>query len=182
MTTVTIVSDSHGNCAFLDQLISQLQTTPPDLVIHLGDNYDDGLYLQKAGFNILQVPGLWTHQYQNPYIDNRIFTQIEGWQCFLTHSPNPERYDLPTDPNPQTVLAAQKINLFLFGHTHTPTLEKQGKVILLNPGHLKSRQDRNQIPTYIQANLTPTQIHLRLISLLTQETIQEKTFDKSTNA
>jgi len=155
-----IISDTHGNSAYVDQIITYLRETPINVTIHLGDDYQDAQPIIDAGFPVVRVPGTWTSEYQNPMIDNRRFDVFEGWRFFLTHTPDVHYNDLPEDSDPQAVLDNQQVDILCHGHTHRPEIVTQNGVVVLNPGHLKSPKDRGYWATFAEVDVTPTQLDI----------------------
>lgn len=176
MKKICIVSDTHKNLDFVRQLIQQISGLTIDLVIHLGDNYEDADLFIKAGYDLVRVPGIWTHHYEDMDIPNRLFLTLETWRLFLSHSQNSTAYDLPSDPKPEDIISKQAIDLFLFGHTHMPEVKKEGHLIFINPGHLKSAHEI-QPPTYLIAELDPAHIKLYLYDFLTQKVLHSYSFN-----
>lgn len=167
MKTIAIISDTHGNTHYIQKFSEIMTIKKPDIVMHLGDHYDDADALLNQSWEVIRVPGLWTAHYAHPYIDNRIGISIEGWNFFLSHTPKANSHDLPGDPVPEKLLSDGNIDIFLYGHTHVPVIQKRGAVLCVNPGHLKSSFDRSQAPSYAIAEVTPNEIHWQLIHFLT---------------
>ena len=165
MTHIIVVSDSHGNTPFIEYVMGEVQSMDVDLFIHLGDDFDDAQVITQAGYPLIQVPGTWLPAYQNPLIDNRRYEEIEGWNLFLSHTPTTHFNDLVGDADPEAVVAEQKIDLFLHGHTHHPTIKKAGRVTVLNPGHLKQKQDRGYPASYASLKLTPQRYDIAIKKL-----------------
>jgi len=148
------------------------------MVIHLGDDYSDADFFLDATWDVMHVPGLWTDHYMDPEIPNRMFSYIEGWKFFLTHSREKTPYDLADDLNPYEIYHQKKTDVFLFGHTHNPIISYLEGIILINPGHLKSGNDRGHAPTFVIAEVTPKQMKATLINFLTDSILQEQVFFK----
>ena len=54
--TILVLSDSHSTLRFMRQCVDTIQ---PDVLIHLGDYFDDGAVLKEEypQIPLLQVPG-----------------------------------------------------------------------------------------------------------------------------
>lgn len=153
---IAVISDTHGNVQGMRHLAERLKAKGVLAVFHLGDDYRDLATLKEAGLEVTGVPGLHCREYGNPAIPNRRVVELGGWKILLTHTESRERYDRPGDPDPREL--AKEVQLVLFGHTHTPTLEMRQGVLWLNPGHLRDRRDRGQPPTYALLDLSPGEI------------------------
>lgn len=107
-----------------------------DLLIHVGDDYADAEELAMAGHAIKMVPGLWCPEYANHRIPNTMVERIDGISISAAHAGK----DLSARELAATIV--------LTGHTHVARIEKAGLSVYLNPGHLKSKMDRGQRPSY----------------------------------
>jgi putative phosphoesterase len=61
---------------------------------------------------------------QSPYA----FVQMEGVRILVNHGEEVSREEMVEQAE------RHKVDIFIFGHVHTPILEKHGPVFLLNPG------------------------------------------------
>ena len=144
-----VVSDTHTNVEFYKECLSRYLPNSIDLVIHLGDNYVDALVAHEFGHKLICVPGTRCSQYQDSTIDNRRVEIFNSWRCLLSHTPTRDYMDLATDEDPKSFILNQKCDVFFHGHTHFQNVETQNNVVILNPGHIKSRFDRGQKPSYM---------------------------------
>lgn len=134
---VGVISDTHGNRRLMHQVADYLRSRhKAELLIHVGDDYADAEELAMAGHTIKMVPGLWCPEYANYRIPNTIVESVDGITISATHADK----DLRARELTATVV--------LTGHTHEARIEKLGRSIHLNPGHLKSKYDRGQYPSY----------------------------------
>jgi len=70
---LAVFSDSHGNLDYLESAASYaLNKGNAEILVHLGDNYTDAKILNQFGRRIIRVPGVFSTQYQDPSITNRI--------------------------------------------------------------------------------------------------------------
>jgi uncharacterized protein len=164
MKKIVIISDTHGRKANIEICLTHFKKINPDHVIHLGDNYDDAEPIIDAGYDVIRVPGLWTSYYQNPIIDNRIFWECEGWKLFLTHSRESHINDLLSDIKPEKIMANNKCDIFLFGHTHIPEITEKNNILFINPGHLKNNETKH-VMSFAVLNLTNTQANVQILDL-----------------
>jgi len=156
-----MISDTHGNAFMINNMVSI--AVDFDLTIHLGDNYRDALPFIESKIPIIRVPGTWGWEYQDTTIDNRRFETFLGWRFFLTHTPTADPNDLDTDLDPNYVLSHDQCDIFCHGHTHKPTIYKDGNSTILNPGHLKSSFDRGYNASYAQIELSEYKCEISII-------------------
>ena len=128
---IVIVSDTHGRADLLTEAMRQAGRT--DLLVHLGDGVRDCDALEPPyGGEILQVRGNCDIASLEP-ADRLV--PLDGGTLYLCHGhlldAKHTLYRLWT--RGREVEAA----LVCFGHTHQPLLDRQGELILLNPGSLR---------------------------------------------
>ncbi len=173
---ICVISDTHHNQTFIQKMLAQIPKV--DTIIHLGDFYDDAICLLNLGIEIIRIPGVWCPDYSNKHVDNRLFVTYDDWHFFLTHTPNSHEYDLPNDPKPEKVLEKQDVDLFLYGHTHIPKISTNGKITLVNPGHLKSIWEKGYDPSYALISVQKNNLTIKIIDLTENKIIEEKTLTR----
>lgn len=132
-----VLSDTHGNRRFLEAAARTLLTTHrADILVHLGDNYDDGEALAALAPEVRLVPGLWCAQYRDGRVKNVVTESFGPLRTAYAHAD----HDLAG--------AAAGARVALFGHTHVACIESRVKTIWVNPGHLKAPTDRGQPASY----------------------------------
>ena len=125
---IGVVGDSHGDRVALERVAIQLHDV--DLIIHTGDYYRDGHYLEmKTGCKVLAVYGncdgpSLTHSEQIVTYEGYTFLVIHGHQYNVKYDLN-GLYYRALEANAQIVL---------FGHTHTPLITESEGVWFMNPG------------------------------------------------
>lgn len=127
---ILVLSDSHGAVA---PMVRAVELTRPDLILHLGDCWRDGEQLRARfpDIPLEQVPGNCDFQPEEPA--ERLLV-LEGKRILLCHG---HTYGVKT-----SLLAAgfaaeeQQLDLFLFGHTHRPLVDRRGRTLFLNPGSI----------------------------------------------
>lgn len=165
---IGVVSDSHGQVENLRRAIKAIQEAGADLIVHLGDDYDDVTALTDqggVGIPITQVPGVFSTYYQDPRIPNRLIEEWEGVRVLLTHTPEAHKHDLPTDLKPEDAVARGEVRMVLAGHSHIPEVKEEGGVIWVNPGHLKADDKKGYPPTYALLEIVGTEIRVRILDL-----------------
>lgn len=155
-----ILSDSHGH---LDNMYQAIERSSPDAIVHLGDCWRDSLRLQARypDLPLFQVAGNCDFDLTAP---RQKVISLEGHQILLCHG---DRYGVKSSLTGLRELSQKhpEVELILFGHTHRPTTENLGRIILLNPGSIGSPHNVGGY-SYATATLQPGQsIYTRLWSL-----------------
>ncbi|RAP33145.1 hypothetical protein DID75_02940 [Candidatus Marinamargulisbacteria bacterium SCGC AG-410-N11] len=177
-TKIALVSDSHGNHDYVRNFIEAINDKSVDYVYHLGDYYDDAHHVLDAGYKVIRVPGTWTRHYDDFRIDKRRFEIVDQWKLFLTHTPTMDYHDKDGDIDPTEVISDQQCHIFLHGHTHIPSATLENGVLVLNPGHIKSSQDRGYPATYGILTLMPDEALVEIYSLKNDEIHIQESFKK----
>ncbi|MCC6696409.1 MAG: YfcE family phosphodiesterase [Candidatus Hydrogenedentes bacterium] len=134
---IGVMSDTHGNRRMMHEVADYLKTRHrAELIIHVGDDYADAAELAMAGHAVRMVPGLWCPEYGSGRVPKRIVETLGGITIAAAHAAKDLR---------AAELAA---SIVLTGHTHVATIERIGPSLHVNPGHLKSKFDRGQRPSY----------------------------------
>ena len=138
---IIVVSDTHGhNEPFLEAAIS---IEKPDLLIHLGDYVRDAQEIAKVlDIEFLTVKGNGDYAARNFNEDELV--EINGKKLFLTHGHRHHvSYNRDTLLKKGMELGA---DIILYGHTHIPLIEKEGNVLIMNPGSpsLPRQSDRKR--------------------------------------
>lgn len=178
MIRIMAISDTHEDFATIRLLLNYLKNRPFDLVIHLGDYYNDTGLLENAGHPLIKVPGTWDPHYYDPNVPNRRFIDVAGWKLFLTHTPESHYNDLPDDPKPEMILHGGQTDLFLFGHTHRAEIGRRNGVIMVNPGHMSCDEHRGCPLTFALLEMQAESISVSLRQLTNDIPFLVRTFDK----
>lgn len=173
-----VVSDTHSNLDYYRQCLSNFSPAETDLVIHLGDNYQDSLLAHEFNHKLICVPGTRCSQYTDTTIENRRFETFNSWKCLLSHTPTVDMADLSNDVNPLEMISKNKCQIFFHGHTHKRTVRQINNVVILNPGHLKSKLDRGETPSYMYVNFGLKTLHVSCYDGLSHECISTHEFKK----
>ena len=174
---IGVVSDSHNHLDNLHLAVRKLiEEERVKIIIHLGDDYDDVQAIKNPGIELLKVPGVFSCYYYDPRTPNRLIKKFSPWKFLLTHAPTTYENDLPTDRDPEDIIAEEKINIVLHGHTHIPRIEEKDNVLWLNPGHLKTRDTRGHPSSYALVTLEENQLKAKIIDLIKSKEIFAKTF------
>ncbi len=169
-----IVSDTHKHIVNLSKAIEFLKEMGAGRIIHLGDDYED---IDEVGeYGAIRVPGVFSDLYQDKNIQNRRIENFVGWRFLLTHTLSSHANDLPTDPAPEELIKAHKIQAVLYGHTHIPEIRQENGIIFLNPGHLKNEDKKGYPPSLGYAELTINKVLMRIYRLRDHSIQQEEKY------
>ena len=129
MKRLLILSDSHGLRGRVGTLLMKAEAEGPlDGVIHLGDGYRDlDLYRAELSF-VYQVPGNCDGDSEGVCF----YPEVEGLRVLMTHG-----HGLGVRTSLQELkrfARAHECAVALYGHTHRPHLERDGALMVLNPG------------------------------------------------
>lgn len=129
MKRVLVLSDSHHDVETMIQVVKQ---EDPNLIIHLGDCWDDALDLQSAVPNIPieMVPGNCDFSRELPVR----MPIIEGFRVMICHG---HTYNVKSSYLALEMAAREKeADVVLFGHTHRVFYEQHNGIAIMNPGSI----------------------------------------------
>ena len=138
---ILVLSDTHG---IINNVLKVLEKENNiSKIIHLGDvskDADDIGYITEK--KVENVRG--NCDFCSDAVDEKI-VKIMGKKIFLTHG---HFYNVKNE----YVTIRKKaeligVDIVLFGHSHEPYLDNEGKITLMNPGSI-SRPRRNKYPSY----------------------------------
>lgn len=135
---ILVLSDSHGNIANMVQAVEQ---SNPRIIFHLGDCWRDAEALHEhfPNLSLEQVPGNCDFR---PDLPTEKLLFVEDSRVLLCHG---HTYGVKSSLLTAGFAAEeQQLDLFLFGHTHIPMVDKRGRTTFLNPGSIGDRRR----PTY----------------------------------
>ena len=149
-----VLSDSHGN---IENMIRAVEQSSPRMIVHLGDCWRDAEALHEhfPHIPLEQVPGNCDFRPDLP-AEKLIF--VEDKRVLLCHG---HTYGVK-----QSLLSAgyaaeeQQADLFLFGHTHRPLVDRRGDTWFVNPGSIRDHR-----PTYAIVTVLNGQINARTVFL-----------------
>jgi len=127
---ILVLSDSHGN---ISNMIQAVEDASPRMIFHLGDCWRDAekLHDRFPQLPLEQVPGNCDFRSTEP-VEKLLY--VSDKRILLCHG---HTYGVK-----QSLLTAgyaaeeQELDLFLFGHTHRPLVDRRGKTLFLNPGSI----------------------------------------------
>lgn len=143
---IAIISDLHGSLPALEQVLAQLAPWQPDHYLLLGDLLNHGprnpvpagyepaavaARLNGLAPGIMAVRGNCDSEVDQMLLDFPItapYNQllVDGRRWFVSHGHlyKPDSVPLPAG------------SLFISGHTHLPVLQREGELVLMNPGSI----------------------------------------------
>lgn len=129
---VLVVSDSHSGISFM---LRAAETLKPDVVIHLGDYYDDGEVLRDAcpRSRVYLLPGN-CDRYRAPIYAQEILTdRLDGVGFYMTHG---HRHSVKSTLVRLLADArAAQCGIALYGHTHAADChQEEDGLWVMNPG------------------------------------------------
>ncbi|EJW91473.1 protein belonging to Uncharacterized protein family UPF0025, partial [gut metagenome] len=91
----------------------------------------EALHCRLPDLPMVHVPGNCDYRPQEP---EEVVLDLEGKRMLLCHG---HTYGVKSSLLTAGFAAEEKdLDLFLFGHTHRPLVDKRGKVLFLNPGSI----------------------------------------------
>jgi hypothetical protein len=144
---IVVVSDSHGRNDNVKQAVAQTKKKygTVDALLHMGDVEDDvdeiksmikGPVYIVAGNN---DGGLGLPQQLN--------INLGGKEIMMTHG---HRFGVDYDLHRLELLgAANGADIVMYGHTHYPSLDRNGEPVMLNPGSLTYPRQEGRVPTFM---------------------------------
>jgi putative phosphoesterase len=142
--TIGVLSDTHGNTVMMLAAAAELtQSHHAEIIFHLGDDYADATLLDRAGYNVRKVPGLWCPEYRDTRVEKVLVESFEGVTIAAAHADKDLRAQ------------HRSADVILTGHTHSPAAVVLGKSLYVNPGHLKALISRDEPASYAVLEISP---------------------------
>lgn len=177
---LAVMSDTHGNTRRLRETVkSILARHSIDLFVHLGDDYRDAEVFDEFDCEYVRVPGVYSDYYANKSVPNRILRDLEGWRFLLSHTDASHSNDLGADPRPEDLIAAGRVDVLLYGHSHEPHISTKDGILYVNPGHLKEEDKKGRHASYGLMDVDRNSIKVRIVEAEDGKTLQEISFGKT---
>ena len=129
MKKILVLSDSHS---YFDEALKIFEKEKPGIVIGAGDgvkDIDELSYVHPEA-EYYTVKGNCDY-FDRSHNEENLF-EIDGIKIFLTHG---HLYDVKRSLGPIKEIGKKlNVSLVIFGHTHNPYIEKDGNMVLFNPG------------------------------------------------
>ena len=130
--TILVLSDSHSSLRFMRQCADTIR---PDILVHLGDYFDDAVVLKEEYPQILvyQVPGNCDRYRCPPGLPEILVENICGVRVYMTHG---HRHQVKMSIGLLLKDArAAKADIVLYGHTHAADCHREDDGLwVMNPG------------------------------------------------
>lgn len=130
--TILVLSDSHSSLRFMRQCADTIR---PDVLVHLGDYFDDAVVLKEEYPQILvyQVPGNCDRYRCPPGLPEILVENICGVRVYMTHG---HRHQVKMSVGLLLKDArAAKADIVLYGHTHAADCHREDDGLwVMNPG------------------------------------------------
>ena len=130
--TILVLSDSHSSLRFMRQCADTIR---PDVLVHLGDYFDDAVVLKAEYPQILvyQVPGNCDRYRCPPGLPEILVENICGVRVYMTHG---HRHQVKMSIGLLLKDArAAKADIVLYGHTHAADCHREDDGLwVMNPG------------------------------------------------
>lgn len=124
---ILVFSDSHGNTAPMSEAVKLLK---PELIIHLGDHVRDADCFASENIPLRLVRGNCDYGSDERETDTLMLPG--GIRIVMTHG---HRYSVKLGLGAlKNMGRSAGADAVLFGHTHRALSERDGKMLLLNPG------------------------------------------------
>lgn len=128
---VLVLSDSHSALSFMRRCVRMLA---PDVVIHLGDHYDDGEALAEEfpQIRFYQVPGNCDRYRYDLNVPETLVENIGGVRFLMTHG---HRQGVKMGLS-RLIADARSVEAAaaLYGHTHQDYCQLHDGMWVVNPG------------------------------------------------
>lgn len=140
---VMIVSDTHRKHENLEAALTQAGHI--DLLIHLGDAEGCEDYIEAlASCPVEIVAG--NSDFFSPLDSEREIT-IGKYKVLITHG---HYYNVNASiENIKKEARSRGFDMVMFGHTHRPVIDRNGRIAAINPGSLSYPRQEGKQPSYI---------------------------------
>jgi len=161
---IAVISDIHGNMAYLERAKAIIDIEKLEIVICCGDIQDEDCFktldswkqkvyiaLGNADYKIRESLGrgtLWA-EHAEVFLDYGVLN-VDGAKIAYCHY----------DSLAKKLAQDERFDIIFYGHTHTPWEEKIGKTVLLNPGEITAQFGK---PTFAIYDLKTMKAELKLL-------------------
>ena len=129
---ILVLSDSHSSLRFMYRCVEQVK---PNVILHLGDHFDDGEALHEdfPGIPLYQVPGNCDRYRCRPGQPEILIPRIDGVDLYMTHG---HKHSVKSYLGALLRDArACGADIALYGHTHVADCHREEDGLwVLNPG------------------------------------------------
>ena len=131
MKRILVLSDSHGN---IDNMFFAVKQVKPDLIVHLGDCWNDSeeLHMEFPDIPMERVPG--NCDYEMDELEKII--EVEGMRILICHG---HTFNVKATYLSLEMGALEAgADIALFGHTHKVFYDINNGLTMMNPGSIGS--------------------------------------------
>lgn len=144
---ILIVSDTHGRHSNLDEVLEREGAI--DMLLHLGDIEGEECYIEEiAQWPYHMIAGnndIFSHLSKDKEV------KIGKYKIWMTHGHN-YMVNMNTE-RLRWAATARDVDIVLFGHTHRPYLDVDGKPMVVNPGSISYPRQEGRKPSYMVLNI-----------------------------
>ncbi|MBO4734152.1 MAG: metallophosphoesterase [Clostridia bacterium] len=128
MKKIVVLSDTHGNLKAIAAITEIMEES--DMVIHLGDRYDDmELFAPILKSKLYRIHGNCDFGAQKELV-----IEVEGRRIFATHG---DLYGVKGGTARLSKRAKElDCDVVLYGHTHNAEIYEREKFLMVNPGNM----------------------------------------------
>lgn len=130
MKKIVILSDTHRNASAISSIMNIMRES--DLVIHLGDHYDDmNAFTRELGDKLYRVRG----NCDAGYGEKELVLTVEDCKILVTHG---DLYGVKSTER-KLIDRAKELDcdVALYGHTHRAKIFEDRGVTIINPGNMQ---------------------------------------------
>lgn len=138
---ILIVSDTHKKN---ENYFKVLEMHHPDMVIHCGD-VEGGEYAMTKAADCPVHMVLGNNDFFSD-LPRELELNIGPYKVWVTHGHN--YYVSMGNERIKREAAARGMDIVMYGHTHRPVVDRDDKVIAVNPGSLSYPRQEGHVPTY----------------------------------
>jgi len=132
---IGIISDTHENMPLIAKAVEIFNNEKTELVLHAGDIISPITFKEFKNLKCKMIAVYGNNDSEKKFLSERFSqvgeihtryyeTEIEGKKILLIHEP-----DLL-----EPIIASQKYDVIVYGHTHKLDIRTEGKTLVLNPG------------------------------------------------
>ena len=121
---VGLVSDTHS--LVRPEIFTALAGV--ELILHAGDVGGRSVIDELAAIAPVRAVFGNTDMPGEPGLEARLVLEIQGLSLLVSHG-----HEVGS-PTPEKLLARYTADIIVFGHTHTPLVERAGRRLVVNPG------------------------------------------------
>ena len=142
---ILVVSDTHRKDDNLKAVIEQEK--PFDMLIHLGDAEGSEIKIAEWVNEGCQLEMVMGNNDFFSYLPKELELQIGPFKVWVTHGHN--YYVSMGSEIIAREARARGFDIVMYGHTHKPSVDRQGGVIAVNPGSLSYPRQEGRRPSYV---------------------------------